>query len=98
MTTTISTNLVFGGQAQSIIRWDRLLTDAELVAVRAKRGEMYAAGNFGSFPVPVGGVGTATWVTLEAAQAWVDFCNTFTPPPVSASTREFTIEDVPPTV
>lgn len=98
MAFTISTNLVFGGQAQSIIMWGRQLTDAELVALRAKRGELFAAGDFGSFPVPVNGVGTATWVTLEAAQAWVDFCNTFSPPPVSATTREFTQADVPPTV
>ena len=87
--TTVNTNFVFPATSESVITWGRTLTADERASLQAKRGAMLAAGNFGSFP-STSGTSTFQWVTADAANEWVAFCNTFSPAPVSAI-----VQDIP---
>jgi len=80
----VDTTFLFPATAESVITWGRSLTDTESALVQSKKGAMFAAGNFGSFPATVNGVSTFAWVSSDAANEFVAFCNTFTPPPESA--------------
>jgi hypothetical protein len=87
----VNTNFVFVGKSQSVINWGRALTSEELSSLRIKRGSMISVGNFGSFPLPnENGDFVYTWVSEAAATDYVAYCNTFTPPPVSA-----VVQDIP---
>ena len=79
-----NTNLVFYARAESTVFWGRSLTTEEITSIRVKKGSMMAAGNFGSFPGPQD-IATYQWVSENAANEWVAFCNTFTPAPESAT-------------
>ena len=83
---TVTTNVQIGASAQSLVNWGRTLTTEEISALRAKRGSMWSEGKFGSFPSQ----GAFTWVDTAAATEYVAYCNTFTPPPVSA-----VVQDIP---
>jgi len=83
---TVTTNVEFIASTQSVIDWGRPLTTEESAALQAKRGAMWAEGKFGSFP----SWSTFTWVNTAAATEYVAYCNTFTPPPVSA-----VVQDIP---
>jgi hypothetical protein len=82
----VSTNVVIVASAQSVVTWGRTLTTEEISALRVKRGSMWSEGKFGSFPTGP----TFTWVDTAAATEYVAYCNTFTPPPVSA-----VVQDIP---
>ena len=91
--TTVNTNFVFAASAESVITWGRDLTADEFASLRVKRGAMFSEGKFGSFPITggtSGGTSTFQWVTADAANEWVTFCNTFSPAPVSAI-----VQDIP---
>ena len=81
---TVNTNFAFGAQASTSVIWARQLTAEELASLQAKKGELMAAGKFGSFPVTADSPSTYQWISEEVAQEWVTFCNTFTPAPSSA--------------
>ena len=85
----VNTNLVFGASSESVITWGRTLTADESASLQAKKGAMFSEGKFGSFPY-TGGTSTFQWVTADAANEWVAFCNTFSPAPVSAI-----VQDIP---
>ena len=87
---TVNTNFVFGASAESIVTWGRTLTAEERTSLQAKQGAMIAEGKFGSFPFVLGGASTFQWTTTDAANEWVAYCNTFTPPPTSAI-----VQDIP---
>ena len=86
----VNTNLIFGATTESVITWGRLLTAEESASLQAKKGAMFSAGKFGSFPLAVNGVQTSPWVNAAAANEWVAYCNTFTPPPTSAIVQDVT--------
>jgi hypothetical protein len=87
---TITTNAQITASAQSVVTWGRTPTQQEAALLRAKRGAMWAEGKFGSFPMAAAGVSTFMWIDAAAATEYVEYCNTFTPPPVSA-----VVEDIP---
>lgn len=68
------------------VKWSRLVTDEEQATVQAKVTELNNAGIFFTNPdVDLStGIGSRTWETEEAANNWVTFINTLTPPPDSA--------------
>ena len=78
---TVNTNFVFGAQAESLVTWNRQLSAEELASLQAKKGALIAAGKFGSFSNDT----TYQWITTDVANEWIAFCNTFTPPPSSAT-------------
>ena len=88
--TIVNTNFVFAASSESVITWGRTLTADESASLQAKKGAMLAAGKFGSFPSIIDGTSTFQWVTADAANEWVAFCNTFSPAPVSAI-----VQDIP---
>ena len=72
------------------IVWKRILEDAEIVAINAKAAEYVSAGVADdnlvvAMDTTIGTNATRIWTTTEAANEWVAFLNTFTPPPVSAT-------------
>ena len=76
------------------VRPGRVLTPAEINAVETKTSEAIAAGTHdgqvsrvNEFD-PVLKTNTRVWTTLEAANDWVAFMNSFTPSPVSAEVIE----------
>jgi hypothetical protein len=88
---SVTTTVSIVASSQSVVTWGRVLTDQEGALLRAKRGSMWVEGKFGSFPAfNSDGVQIFAWVNAEAATEYVAYCNTFTPPPVSA-----TVEDIP---
>jgi len=87
---TVTTNVEISVSAQSVVTWGRTPTQQESSLLREKRGAMWAEGKFGSFPANISGVNTFMWVDAAAATEYVAYCNTFTPPPVSA-----VVEDIP---
>ena len=94
MATSVQTSITFTATAQSVVTWGRSITTQEGADLQAKRGAMVAAGKFGAFARQPGTTtSTFLWVNLEAAQEWVAYCNTFTPPPESA-----VASDIPDTV
>ena len=86
----VTTNLVFGVTAESVITWGRDLTVQERADLQTKKGAMFSEGKFGSFPIAVDGVQTSPWFNAAAANEWVAYCNTFTPPPTSAIVQAIT--------
>jgi hypothetical protein len=72
----------------------RLLTPAEIDATEIKTSEAVAAGTHDGQVLrvneldPVTRTATRVWSTLEAANDWVAFMNSFTPAPVSAEVIE----------
>ena len=83
----VNTNVVFGASAESVVTWGRTLTAQENGSLSQQKGSMMSQGQFGSFPATVDGVQTYQWIVEAAATEWVAFCNTFTPPPVSATVQ-----------
>jgi hypothetical protein len=88
--TTITTNVEISVSAQSVVTWGRTITEQESALLRSKRGAMWAEGKFGSFPAMYNGAQTFLWIDTAAATEYVAYCNTFTPPPVSA-----VVQDIP---
>jgi hypothetical protein len=86
----VTTNVQISVSAQSVVTWGRTLTTEEVSNLRAKRGSMWAEGKFGSFPMSSAGISTFKWIDTAAATEYVAYCNTFTPPPVSA-----VVQDIP---
>jgi hypothetical protein len=73
---------------QTSILFGRELTSDELTTMRAERAVRVAEGLTDGLPGDTASTTTPvvrTWTTLEAANAWISFCNGFTPPPVSAT-------------
>jgi len=87
---TVTTNVQISVSAQSVVTWGRVPTQQESTLLREKRGAMWAEGKFGSFPTVVNGAFTFDWIDAAAATEYVAYCNTFTPPPVSA-----VVQDIP---
>ena len=92
--TTVNTNFVFPASSESAVTWGRTLTADESASLQAKKGAMLAAGKFGSFPF-TGGTLTWQWVNAAAANEWVAFCNTFSPPPASAIVQDIPVPAEP---
>lgn len=64
------------------VNWGRRLTPEEKLLRDNKSDELKAAGLTDGIAVPE--IGHRVWVTEQAAQDWIDFVNTFDPPPASA--------------
>ena len=74
------------------VYWRRELSPTELAARQSKMDELVAAGvTDGALhedPDRIGfGEAFRTWTTIEAANEWIAFVNTFTPPPTTAVTE-----------
>jgi hypothetical protein len=72
---------------QSNVVWNRELTPAEAESILAQLATAVTAGttsgeHTGGPPDP----SVRVWTTTDAANSWVAFVNTFSPPPVSATT------------
>ena len=78
------------------ITWGRILTDEEQATRIARNVELTTAGETnGRYALSaVGDYWLHQWNTLQAAQDWVTYSNTFTPPPVSAEALELAKEEV----
>ena len=73
---------------QTSVLFGRDLTADELTAMRAERAARVADGTTDGLPDGSPSITTPvvrTWTTLDAANAWVAFCDGFTPPPISAT-------------
>lgn len=73
---------------QTSILFGRELFGDELTAMRAERAARVADGTTDGLPANITSLTTPvvrTWTTLDAANAWVAFCDGFTPPPISAT-------------
>jgi len=88
MGTLVATNMVFPAAAETVVNWGRSLTEVEQTVIQTKKGEFFAVGKFGSFPLGTNGVYTYPWVSLDVANEWVAYVNTFSPPPDSAVAKE----------
>jgi flavodoxin len=68
------------------VKWGRLVTEEEQATVQAKIEELNSNNIYqtGVSADPTTGIGSRTWETEEAANNWVAFVNTFTPPPRQA--------------
>jgi hypothetical protein len=82
---TINTNVQILATAQSQATWGRALSTEESAALRAKRGSMWSQGKFQARVPSETGTFAYAWETLDAAAEYVAYCNTFTPPPASAT-------------
>jgi len=79
---------------QTIVVWNRQLQQSELDSLEAQSAAMTAAGKTDGTRLMIngtidnrGGVVRA-WTTMEAANEWVTFVNTFTPAPDNATIKE----------
>jgi len=73
----------------TLMVWGRELSSTELDALNTQIAADVAAGQTdGNLEfVPYGDAESAAqrdWTTTEYAQGWLDFCNTFSPPPTTA--------------
>ena len=79
---------------QTHVVWNRVMQPAELDLLEAKSAELTATGVTDGTKVMRNGTidnngdVVRIWTTADAANAWVAFVNTVTPPPVSATVIE----------
>ena len=70
---------------QTHVTWGRDWTAEEVELNTNKIAELANDGVVIHWPNPIDGVIIREWDTVEQANNWLAFVNSFTPPPVSAS-------------
>ena len=73
------------------ITYDRVLSATERATRRAYIADLIATGvtdGIVTTPADRPHVGQRTWSTLEAANNWITYCNTFTPAPIYTAVTE----------
>ena len=79
---------------QTHVVWNRVMQQAELDSLEAKSAEMAATGvtdgtrRMINGTIDNNGDVVRVWTTVDAANAWVAFVNTFTPAPENATITE----------
>ena len=75
--------------AQSNVTWGRDITAAESDSLTSKKEEILSTGVIASLNIArIDGVQQFYWSTVEAANTWVAFCETFTPAPTATSVSQ----------
>jgi hypothetical protein len=79
---------------QTIVVWNRQLQQSELDSLEAQSAAMTATGVTDGTRLMINGdidnrgSLVRVWTTMEAANEWVTFVNTFTPAPENATIKE----------
>ena len=81
--------------AQTNTAFGRPLTDSEQSQLDAERASLLSSGVINA-TITQSGTTTNYWSTLDAANAWVAVCNTFNPPPTTATVINPPVPYVPP--